>query len=222
MISIHALREEGDAARDLHGPEAVRISIHALREEGDTPRPASASSTTYFYPRPPRGRRRCCRPPARGLSPISIHALREEGDAMESIDKITPEISIHALREEGDPTHVVPRIEAALFLSTPSARKATPRAKDGPHQLFQFLSTPSARKATFVFCNSRLSPCDFYPRPPRGRRRWQSGWPMAKSVFLSTPSARKATAALRLLHPRRPISIHALREEGDMKKASIF
>ena len=34
-------------------------------------------------------------------------------------------------------------------------------------------------------------------------------------LFLSTPSARRATAALRLLHPRRPISIHALREEGD-------
>ena len=35
-ISIHALREEGDAVVDL---DAVlrRISIHALREEGDTP-----------------------------------------------------------------------------------------------------------------------------------------------------------------------------------------
>ena len=33
-ISIHALREEGDAGRA--GPEpAGRISIHALREEGD-------------------------------------------------------------------------------------------------------------------------------------------------------------------------------------------
>ena len=34
MISIHALREEGDA-RNLDAPEQHIISIHALREEGD-------------------------------------------------------------------------------------------------------------------------------------------------------------------------------------------
>ena len=33
-ISIHALREEGDA-RDLAGDNTNTISIHALREEGD-------------------------------------------------------------------------------------------------------------------------------------------------------------------------------------------
>ena len=38
-ISIHALREEGDAGH-RHPRLAVVISIHALREEGD--RPASA------------------------------------------------------------------------------------------------------------------------------------------------------------------------------------
>ena len=38
-ISIHALREEGDAAVDgiTHPPDV--ISIHALREEGDGVRP---------------------------------------------------------------------------------------------------------------------------------------------------------------------------------------
>ena len=34
LISIHALREEGDL-RLNPGPDTVRISIHALREEGD-------------------------------------------------------------------------------------------------------------------------------------------------------------------------------------------
>ena len=33
-ISIHALREEGDAEREANLPFVV-ISIHALREEGD-------------------------------------------------------------------------------------------------------------------------------------------------------------------------------------------
>ena len=35
QISIHALREEGDADDRLRGVAEGRISIHALREEGD-------------------------------------------------------------------------------------------------------------------------------------------------------------------------------------------
>mgnify|MGYP000368931691 CR=1 FL=1 len=39
MISIHALREEGDVPQQRLGP-VQQISIHALREEGDAgPRP---------------------------------------------------------------------------------------------------------------------------------------------------------------------------------------
>ena len=37
------------------------ISIHALREEGDTPRAFSAALASDFYPRPPRGGRRYAR-----------------------------------------------------------------------------------------------------------------------------------------------------------------
>ena len=33
------------------------ISIHALREEGDSPMMSAGSSSTNFYPRPPRGGR---------------------------------------------------------------------------------------------------------------------------------------------------------------------
>ena len=35
IISIHALREEGDATAGTR-PARARISIHALREEGDS------------------------------------------------------------------------------------------------------------------------------------------------------------------------------------------
>ena len=35
MISIHALREEGDALSSLFSVLSPIISIHALREEGD-------------------------------------------------------------------------------------------------------------------------------------------------------------------------------------------
>ena len=56
VISIHALREEGDVG-DTPPTEFIEISIHALREEGDQSSPDSRLS-----------------------GGISIHALREEGD----------------------------------------------------------------------------------------------------------------------------------------------
>ena len=36
MISIHALREEGDSGSGSSAADSYNISIHALREEGDT------------------------------------------------------------------------------------------------------------------------------------------------------------------------------------------
>ena len=57
VISIHALREEGDAGRGVpagNGP----ISIHALREEGDSFHCPCFLRPEHFYPRPPRGGRR--------------------------------------------------------------------------------------------------------------------------------------------------------------------
>ena len=55
----------------------------------------------------------------------------------------------------------------------------------------------------------------FYPRPPRGGRRfiWLNGIKIDK--FLSTPSARRATFFRPVICVILAISIHALREEGD-------
>ena len=78
------------------------------------------------------------------------------------------------------------------FLSTPSARRATPdSAGDHPDQ--RFLSTPSARRAT---------------RSRGSLQRFR--------IFLSTPSARRATSQAYFSFRRCIISIHALREEGDV------
>ncbi len=58
-----------------------------------------------------------------------------------------------------------------------------------------FLSTPSARRATKgrVLCGQHRG--HFYPRPPRGGRPfWRCRMPK-RSEFLSTPSARRATGA---------------------------
>ena len=56
---------------------------------------------------------------------ISIHALREEGDREECNNPSEVAISIHALREEGDGYSYKMIAIPTLFLSTPSARRAT-------------------------------------------------------------------------------------------------
>ena len=63
-------------------------------------------------------------------------------------------ISIHALCEEGDVDLSGVANMTGIFLSTPSARRAT---VDGPIsvQLVEFLSTPSARRATWIPAASR-------------------------------------------------------------------
>ena len=124
------------------------ISIHALREEGDMFRYMWSGMMQDFYPRPPRGGR-----PGLGDKwfqdhQISIHALREEGDHLVHIDETASrDISIHALREEGDSVTAEVGVIQSNFYPRP------PRG--GRHAMIwqewfrdQFLSTPSARRAT--------------------------------------------------------------------------
>ena len=134
--------------------------------------------TSNFYPRPPRGgRRRSCkvftitsnfypRPPRGGR-----HTTRE-------LLTVHLQISIHALREEGDLAHIMhswnstnfyPRPPRGgrrfphrcrafdnIFLSTPSARRATNFAFSSAGSAL-FLSTPSARRATLRLALTSLS-----------------------------------------------------------------
>ena len=152
VISIHALREEGDRNKYsqlppqylfLSTPSARRatcrrrrknpdfaISIHALREEGDDLTKARWYLDYNFYPRPPRGGRLPAllrdvaaptdfypRPP-RGGRPERLHST--------AFDRT---ISIHALREEGDAQKQLDATAKGLFLSTPSARRATAKTE---------------------------------------------------------------------------------------------
>ena len=59
------------------------------------------------------------------MTEISIHALREEGDDTCHDNHLKITISIHALREEGDLSVALQPEIPVLFLSTPSARRAT-------------------------------------------------------------------------------------------------
>ena len=124
-ISIHALREEGDGCQPAPGHSVRRISIHALREEGDSCRCGHTWLSAYFYPRPPRGGRPRRSAGSGWHSTISIHALREEGDGRKHKPFAGKGISIHALREEGDPSETERGHTKMIFLSTPSARRAT-------------------------------------------------------------------------------------------------
>ena len=81
------------------------------------------------------------------------------------------------------------------FLSTPSARRATFAVTAKRRKGNKFLSTPSARRATF----------------------WWADVPRICIEFLSTPSARRATEGGEYSRAGEWISIHALREEGDLK-----
>ena len=92
----------------------------------------------------------------------------------------------------GRPPFLSASYSYSVFLSTPSARRATHELV-GIAAASQFLSTPSARRATEI-------PYSQY----------------TVKEFLSTPSARRATQNDGNRTGKRHISIHALREEGDL------
>ena len=101
-------------------------------------------------------------------------------------------ISIHALREEGDPT-------------TPVTVRC----------MFLFLSTPSARRATRLNFRASSIVGYFYPRPPRGGRRAVHR-PLRGREDISIHALREeGDRSSTTKAPTGTISIHALREEGD-------
>ena len=124
FISIHALREEGDLnVVDVLG--AVGISIHALREEGDRSAHRSVCRRRNFYPRPPRGGRH--------------------------IIQLLPTVNLNFYpRPPRGGRHFPLAVQNVVwqFLSTPSARRATDSGYGNYGASHTFLSTPSARRAT--------------------------------------------------------------------------
>ena len=145
----------------LSTPSARRATVLPDGWEVDDP---------YFYPRPPRGGRLrhssklqqnkgyfYPRPP-RGGRPLAL--------SLEPCDQL---ISIHALREEGDQTLSVEDTQLFIFLSTPSARRATRICSHG--ECVDRISIHALREEgdSIAALANQLSQ-DFYPRPPRGGR----------------------------------------------------
>ena len=154
----------------------------------------------YFYPRPPRGGRQSCPHSRLQRLGISIHALREEGDLHPGDVDWPPVISIHALREEGDISSSAVFSAMGVFLSTPSARRATPEWR-----------------------GMLRSGCNFYPRPPRGGRR-RGVWLFSTCPHISIHALREEgdSACPKSSRSVKMISIHALREEGDPSQSTLM
>ena len=168
-----------------------------------------------FYPRPPRGGRPGCRDTRPG--PPDFYPRPPRGGRRSRLDAVPP---------------------AGIFLSTPSARRATlcrvlhrqagrisihalreegdqgPRSEAGHRTDFYPRPPRGGRRVRFLRSSQRHN---FYPRPPRGGRHRSDMAQAATIQFLSTPSARRATRVETVVGGGQGISIHALREEGDMR-----
>ena len=217
----------------LSTPSARRATRHSKDK---------SNITVYFYPRPPRGGRHDHVPTQDTETGISIHALREEGDARKGrdvnltleflstpsarratklcgyIDK-DPDISIHALREEGDQQCAAVSMQSSYFYPRPPRGGRHP-ARFADVAIKQFLSTPSARRATATEFQGRFGSFDFYPRPPRGGRHQAAGNNgSARPDFYPRPPRGGRLPLFGVSLRNQTISIHALREEGDVPYA---
>ena len=220
IISIHALRVEGDANYYEYSPEEL-ISIHALRVEGDIGAIIMDMPALQFLSTPSGWRATSDtqnkRRHAKFLSTPSGWRATCGGDHAE--------------------------MEGIIFLSTPSGWRATtvcrrcggsrlyfyPRPPGGgrpvsPGQvltLTAFLSTPSGWRATLRQHQFHSACTHFYPRPPGGGRP-----PIENSLgtiyVISIHALRvegdcgNARKVIFVVH----ISIHALRVEGDRGRVS--
>ena len=102
---------------------------------------------SQFLSTPSARRATARREPLKGAANISIHALREEGDESAVQEFIIGKISIHALREEGDRGVQRGQQQQGDFYPRPP-RGGRPAAIDTKIHKMLFLSTPSARRAT--------------------------------------------------------------------------
>ena len=168
------------------------ISIHALREEGDVGGVLYGSSGQGFLSTP--SARRATIPHAQGADrkDISIHALREEGDCAGQPRRGGRRDFYPRPPRGGRHCGMLLAFINWLFLSTPSARRATDGLQG--HSKYRKISIHALREEgdppiSWPYHQTSY----FYPRPPRGGRQGVEGQ----------------------LKEDIAISIHALREEGD-------
>ena len=176
IISIHALREEGDCYRRQRRSTSNKFLSTPSARRATVGESKNNATFANFYPRPPRGGRLTDPVYLDQTAKISIHALREEGDgrAFCYINDAAPyfyprpprggrrqhglwytrcaKISIHALREEGDPLPTVGTWQQ--------------------HGISIHALREEGDVGVPVWIQAKP---DFYPRPPRGGRPYNEG-----------------------------------------------
>ena len=221
------------------------ISIHALREEGDAIPPQATGGILIFLSTPSARRATRREDDESRRDKISIHALREEGDGAVGTAALRRGISIHALREEGDRfrlgqsspcSYFYPRpprggrlwialkISLELLISIHALREeGDVTTVNYPRIIEKFLSTPSARRATSGWRPRPPWRCNFYPRPPRGGRPEVCGADR-RICGISIHALREEGDFCNTfqLDTTENISIHALREEGDQGVLAVL
>ena len=192
-ISIHALREEGDAVIFRGGSPLILFL--------STPSARRATEDNCTFGRLERGF-------------LSTPSARRATPTIQCSGCVAP-ISIHALREEGDTgTKEKPAPYEDFYPRPPRGGR---RASAAGCAFERVISIHALREEGDVE-NSKFTRYheNFYPRPPRGGRRDALIDGVEVIQFLSTPSARRATVVYNTLLGQLWISIHALREEGDL------
>ncbi len=169
MISIHALRGEGDA-RTLGTRRAdFCISIHALRGEGDPTAPTARAYFRHFNPRPPWGGRRERREGASQKQTFQSTPSVGRATVTRHISSHRQAISIHALRGEGDSSAAFPPWGQRGFQSTPSVGRATKLRE--PLYAYADISIHALRgEGDFTGTLDQTKYDNFNPRPPWGGR----------------------------------------------------
>ena len=145
-----------------------------------------------FYPRPPGGGRRSFGFDILDQDVISIHALRVEGDTFSMI-VLSVALNFYPRPPGGGRPGIGRRYQRFYEISIHALRVEGDSSK-------------------------RTAPPDapnFYPRPPGGGRPDMSPRKRGAVEFLSTPSGWRATGVACCDSQCGPISIHALRVEGD-------
>ena len=213
--------------RRLHAPSfrrCYRISIHALREEGDRQRFLRVVQGVEFLSTPSARRATGFLPKCRQADHISIHALREEGDLMPAL-RTTCLVDFYPRPPRGGRRRGIFCLSDGAVISIHALREEgddwCPRRKDDA----EYFYPRPPRGGRLSDYTEMVADGDFYPRPPRGgRRRCKAGRSAAHEISIH---ALREEGDLFPADPLdlRVISIHALREEGDSKnrdKISIF
>ena len=147
MISIHALREEGDLLKTDLGEHIAEFLSTPSARRATLLRSFGLSGSAQFLSTPSARRATIFHEDADTALMISIHALREEGDLFSQQGFAVVGISIHALREEGDPCFVAQPLFQQISIHALREEGDPGRPRNGHDR------------------------GHFYPRPPRGGRQ---------------------------------------------------